>query len=1059
VTVCSFQQAVLSGDCRKLPVLDRPDEQDVGMSEGLATWLREARRAAGLTQAGLAERTGVAVRTIRDLEGGRVARPRPETVRSLRRALNGSADGSIAAPAGPGPMIRVLGHTELRRDGAGVDVGGVERRALLGYLAVRPGHPVAAEELLEAVWADRPGATRAALQTQVSRLRKTLAEARGSLAGPALEYADGYRLVVGESQVDLLTLRAAWREVREAAGDEHAFRALQEVVATVAGPVLGDLPQFAEDPVVVAANEEVRQVVLRFGELAVRTGRPAAAVGPLRTILRANPLDELACARLMAALMHAGRQAEALREFHAVRERLVDELGVDPGRDLAAAFERVLAGDETSAEPEPTPLPVPAQLPSAPQDFTGRAEQVERLRQLLVAEPGAGTPVVSVTGPGGAGKTSLVTYVAHLVRDHYPDGQLFVDLQGVGDQSFSPSEVLGRFLAALGVTAIPAGPDERAALYRSLLQDRRALVVLDNARDVEQVTPLIPGTPGNAVLITSRHASAGPPGAAQIRLEALDRADSYALLCGIVGAGRIDAERDEASAVLDACADLPLAIRVAGARLAARPRWGVRDLAVRLADRRRRLDELSQALSVRASFQLSYEMLDGERAAAFRRLGSWPVPEVAATTVAAILDVPAERAERLLDELAEVSLVEATTPGRYRLHDLLYDYAVDLYRREEPADARCAIDDRMLRFTAATAQQAVFKLSPNRPVPGPELRETSPRQLGFDTPAAAGEWLRDHVPALYRLVQAAVGEPHLDADVAASAAISTILYLDVHDGRAAARLAEIAVRLRERTTSPVRATTLSHYQGRYMLHTGELARGREILERALHEFRVQGDREREIGVIESIGFVDLNSGRFAEAERGFAEAVAGFRELDNAEGRAVSLIGLTQALYYQGRHDEADTCAREIIAVSEVGGDTRNEGIGWGLLSETLLRRGLYAEAVETGLEALARVRAVGDATNEPSAHLALAVAYRGVGDLRRAMDHCLLAVARLGEGDMAMLTAETLTEFGRILQALGRREEAMLRWKAALDNYERLEHPGAAEVRELLASLEAERG
>lgn len=1028
---------------------------------GLAAWLRDARRSAGLTQAELSVRSGVAVRTIRELESGRIARPRSETVRSLRGALaDGEEDAERPATAGPGPLIRVLGHLELHRDGGRVEVGGVERRALLGYLAVRAGRAVAAEELLDAVWADRPGATRSALQTQVSRLRRLLADVRGSHDSPALEYAEGYRLVVDDAQVDLLALRAARRAVSDGADDEHAFHALEEVVATVSGPVLGDLPQFAEDAVVVAANEEVRQAILRFGELAVRTGRPASAIGPLRSIMRTNPLDELACARLMTALVHAGRQAEALREFHAVRERLVDELGVDPGKDLAAAFEQVLAGDTVTVAVEGEQVPRPAELPAAPTDFTGRVEQVERLRQMLVAEPGTGPPVVSVTGIGGAGKTTLATHVAHLVRDAFPDGQLFVDLHGVGDQPLAPADVLARFLGSLHAAEVPAGLDDRAALYRSLLHERRMLVLLDNAADVRQVTPLIPGTPGNAVLITSRHESAAPPSASQLRLDTLAREDSHALLRRIVGADRVDAEPEETRAVLRACADLPLAIRVAGTRLATRPRWTVRDLADRLSDGRRRLDELSLSVSVRASFQLSYDMLDEDAATVFRVLGSWPVPEIASTTVAAMLDLSPNEAERALDRLVDVSLLEATTPGRYRLHDLLYDYAVDLYRQQGTGHDMSAGERRTLAFLVVTARSALSALFPGHRQPAPGAAEFPGAGLAFSGYADAYAWFATELGALRVLVRRAEEGAGADPDAAGWLAVALIYYLGLTgEHPAAEEVSRCGIALRDRVRSPALAAHLLLARSRHLAQSARPDEARALLERALEEFQALDDALWEAVVTQRLGNVDLWTGRFADAEARYVEALELEKKIDRAHGTASVLLGLAQAAYYQGRSVDAERYARDLVTVTETNRDVSNEAVGWGALAQALVDQGRYAEGVEAGQQALAKSRAAGDSFNEP-AHLdILAEAHRHSGDLDAALAHGLLALHKCADRPVSMSTAEILTGLGRTLHALGRDDEAALRWTTALEQYEQLGHQEADRVRELLASLEIEPG
>jgi DNA-binding SARP family transcriptional activator/tetratricopeptide (TPR) repeat protein/DNA-binding XRE family transcriptional regulator len=1022
-----------------------------------ATWLRETRLAAGLSQAKLAERTGVAVRTIRHLENGQVSQPRAATEQSLRQAL---------APAGAGPgtrhgtgtgvQVRVLGPVQLRVAGRRVALGGMERRALLGYLAVRAGETVPAGELLDIIWDGGQAAKLPALQSHVSRLRRLLAQAPGTPSGMRLEYAGGYRLVAGNAQVDLLTVRDAVRRARATPSSEAAFGALAPAIGQVGGAVLADLPGLSEEPAVIAAAEEIRAAVRYFAELCTETGEPAAAIGPLRAAFAAAPFDEDLCAQLMTALAAAGRQAEALKLFHTLRERLVDELGVDPGDALAAALDQVLRGGEGLA-PDASPAgppPVPAQLPAAVEDFTGRDEQVRQVRELLIAAAGPGTRVIAVCGTGGAGKTTLAVHAAHLVRDHFPDGQLFADLRGVGDQPVGAAEVLGRFLTALGVASLPADPDERAALFRSLLTDRRVLVLLDNARDASQVAPLIPGTPGNAALVTSRNAAAGPPGAHLIAVPPFGRGESLGLLARIVGTARVSADPAAADKVAAACGDLPLAIRVAGTRLTAHRQWTVGDLADRLTGGRR-LDELSQALSVRACFQLSYGLLDEEAATAFRRLGSWPTTDISAATVAAMLGTSAAHAERVLDRLSGASLAEAAQPGRYRLHDLLHDYAADLYRQLEPPGDRAATEDRVLRFAAAAAQQANRQLYPSSPRPADDI-VSSPYALTFASHQDAYAWLGDELAGLSALVARAADSGGADARVAAALAMSLVSYLRLRRGeQAGEQILDAGMALRDRIPGTGLATQVLIARGITLIYTGRAGQARSCFEQALAETRRLPDSPWQAKVIECLGYLDLWTGDYQGAERHCAAAAERYRGEGNTFDRVVALVGLAQALLYQGRGQEAERSAREVIELAHATGDLRHEGVGWGVLADALNGQERFDEAISAGRKSLTAGRASGDDVNEPDTLRTLARACRGNGNLRTALEFCLAAFNKLEHQPADLYSAETLTELGHILRALGRADEAALRWKTALDQYEQLGHPDAKHVAALLGPLE----
>jgi hypothetical protein len=391
--------------------------------------------------------------------------------------------------------------------------------------------------------------------------------------------------------------------------------------------------------------EEARLVVAEERiEAELRLGGHAALIGELRELVDEHPMREWLSAQLLVALYRAGRQAEALATYSRIGSRLVEELGIEPGPELQRLQRQILTADPdldlvpppaavrvtvaAAAGPERSP---PRQLPTDIATFTGRSAEVDQ----LLASVGAAGPVVisAIGGMGGIGKSALAIHVAHRLADRFPDGQLYVNLQGstASLPPMEPLEVLGRFLRSLGVDArqIPSQVDEAAARFRSLVADRRLLVVLDNARDAGQVAPLLPGSPGGAVLVTSRRVLASLDGARFLHLDVLSRGEAVALLGRLAGQRRVAAEPRAAEDVALRCGRFPLALRVAAARLAARPAWPVRALADRLADERRRLDELELAdLGIRASLELSLlelsaspDPVDRAAAAAFPLLG------------------------------------------------------------------------------------------------------------------------------------------------------------------------------------------------------------------------------------------------------------------------------------------------------------------------------------------------------------------------------------------------------------------------------------------------------
>lgn len=385
----------------------------------------------------------------------------------------------------------------------------------------------------------------------------------------------------------------------------------------------------------------------------------------------------------------------------------------------------------------------PQQLPATVADFTGRAAFVTELGDQLATAEGSVMAVSALTGIGGVGKTTLAVHVAHAARDHFPDGQLYVDLQGAGHNPSEPVAVLGAFLRALGTpdASIPDGLEERSALFRSILAGRRVLTLLDNARDASQIRPLLPGT-GCAALITSRARMIDLAGAHLVDLDVMSPEEALALFTRIVGEERVTSERQAAMAVVGACGFLPLAIRIAASRLAARRTWTVSILARKLGDERRRLDELRAGdLAVKATFELGYKQLEPAQARAFRLLGLADGPDISLTAAAAALDMDTEDTEELLESLVDSSLLESAAPGRYRYHDLVRLYARACAERDEhPPSERDLAISRLLDFYLATAARMYALERPGDRLID-HMEATNYPGLVFADRAAALEWL------------------------------------------------------------------------------------------------------------------------------------------------------------------------------------------------------------------------------------------------------------------------------------------------------------------------------
>jgi DNA-binding SARP family transcriptional activator/DNA-binding XRE family transcriptional regulator len=599
---------------------------------GFGGLLRAHRRRTGMTQRELADQAGVSAGAIRDLEQGRTRSPKRRSVQAIATALGLSGqdaedlhaaaetEGALdIGSVGVGPLrIRVLGPVEVWHGDVQASLGSGRQRTLLARLALGAGTAVGQDELINLLW-PHDGAQNAVglLHTQITRLRRLLDA--GARTGSVLVGGQtGYRLAVGADHLDLLALRDL---VTRAAYDvpERALIRLAGAVALWRGELDAEL--VAASPLYMAVATEYATVVQTYATLARNLGKPEPALPPLRDLASRHELDEPLHAELILTLAASGRQAEALTAYDHIRSALAAQLGIDPGEQLRSAQLAVLRQQDRQA----TGQAAIQQAPAAPPDFVGRADELARIEAALARpskEPQhASARTVLIDGIAGVGKTALALAAAHRVRTRYPDGQLYADLRGATATPPEPMQVLGRFLRALGVPSRRIGTDvtEAAALFRSELADRRMLVLLDNARDADQIRPLLPGAGGNDVIVTSRRRMPSLAGASVVGLEPLTPAESVTLIAATAGSHRTEADPDAAGALAEACARLPLALRIASARLATRQAWTIADMTARLHDDNRRLVELSTGESgVLSSFQLSYADLSTAAQRAFR---------------------------------------------------------------------------------------------------------------------------------------------------------------------------------------------------------------------------------------------------------------------------------------------------------------------------------------------------------------------------------------------------------------------------------------------------------
>jgi DNA-binding SARP family transcriptional activator len=677
----------------------------------------------------------------------------------------GAARHGCGRRAGPGEdqpsgavRFGVLGPLQVSQDNDELPVRGGKPRKLLAALLLDAGRLVPTDRLVDVLWeGEAPPTARASLSNHVHALRRALGDPGGRLVRTAVP---GYLIDVSAGDLDVGVFEDRLRRGRTAhRGGDWALASgeLGVALALWRGEPLPDLRDGALFAEAAARWSEQRLQALEWRiDSDLQLGKHHDVIAELYELAAAHPLREGFAGLLMVACYQSGRQADALSAYQRTRKGLIDELGAEPGRGMRDLHQRILAGDPallptpaaSSAVPPSAGRPpglasVPAQLPAGIGDFTGRDDAVRRLAESLRFESGQPVPgaviIAAVTGPGGIGKTTLALHVAHRIAADFPDGQFYVNLRGTTTQPLATAAVLGRLLRDLGADpgTIPAGDEERAARYRSLLAGRRVLLLLDDAHDSAQVTPLLPGTHGCAVLVTSRGQLADLTTSARLALDVLTHTEAQQLFSRVSGAERAVAEPEAVDAVLRACAGLPLAVRVAAARLAARRSWTVRTLAERLADERYRLDELSVGdLAVRASLQASYQSLarsgvpaDAGLARAFRLLGLAQVPDLSVPAAAALLDLPVRETERVLERLVDGNLVQAITPGRYRMHDLLRIFATERAEAEETGQDRMSAIMRLLTWYARTSDHGHHHRMPG---PGPFTDDTSaPTALTF----------------------------------------------------------------------------------------------------------------------------------------------------------------------------------------------------------------------------------------------------------------------------------------------------------------------------------------
>ena len=942
-------------------------------------------------------------------------------------ALTGAAPQAV--------HFNILGALEIWADQQRLRLGGPIQERVLVTLLLEPGRVVPVTRLVEAAWNEGPPAT------AVHQIRKAVADLRRRIPGGAgllVTDGPGYRAAVADEQVDLSRFTLLTGEAREqfaAGAAAQAADLLRRALALWRGPVLAGSGGTTLAAAATALDERRLAAAEQLFQLRLDQGESRELVVELRELIVEHPLRETLRGQLMLALYRSGRAAEALEEFGRVRDVLVAELGIDPGPRLTKLYEAILRDSDELTGPEPQhPATVPQAPATAPSlstlpydlsDFTGREEE---LRTLLrhAAEPCDGTRIVAVDGMGGSGKTSLAVRAAHQLADQYPDGRLCFDLRGYspGEEPLQPAAVLGALLRTLGVPdqRIPEDEGGRAALWRATLAGRRVLLLLDNAGDTTQVRPLLPASPGCLVLVTSRARLMDLDGAEWISLGVMPPEESLTLLVETLGERRVAAEPEAVAELAELCGHLPLALRIASARLRNRQRWTVQYLVDRLCDETRRLGELSSGeRSVAATIQLSYQAMEEEHRRAFRLLGLHPGTEVDVHSGAALLGTDRRTAEDILERLLDVHLVQQHTLGQYALHDLVRSFAQSLRTDAARATDHAALE-RVLDYYVAASEQACAVLFPRRarhatPAPA-DVAELPPLH---EVEQARGWFDQEHSALLSAVIVA--HEQGLDVQTG-QLARNAMFYLNLRGSfDEYENVAVLAVASARRLGDPsaLRAglsnLTSSHWK------LGKFRDGLTSAREALEIARAAGDIHGQAVSLDQLGLLHSCLGHLKEGRDNLVRSI----ELhENAMRKEMALCNLSTVSAWLGRYAEAAVAAEQAVELRRSLGEPVSQIPALNDLAIALLGLG----EPERARACLEQAMSVGDESSFPedlALTLALAAdAEQRLGRQRTASAYAEQALDLVRERGTALRCCDVENIVGRMHRQRGAHAQAL---------------------------------
>ena len=930
--------------------------------------------------------------------------------------------------------VRLLGPVQILSAGRAVDLGPARQRCVLAALAIDAGRPVPIPVLIDRVWDERPPQrVQHTLQVYLSRIRGALRQSGHDAL--VSRRSGGYALDVDDDQVDILRFEkdlAAVRQGRTTTAEQ--CDALESALRLWQGQPLADLPGAWAAQVREYWQRRRLDALIHWANARLSTGHIDAVLSGLAAATIEFPLAEPLRAAQMRALVTANRPAEALAAYESARTCLAAELGVDPGPELSTLHRAVLRGEPPSSVTRPFPAkssagtPVCELLPLKIRGFAARIPQLRQLDDVLAATRHEDAGAVAViSGTAGAGKTTLAVHWAHTVAKQFPDGQLYVNLRGFdpAGRVMAAGEAVRAFLDALGVAPerIPLQVDAQTALYRSLLAGKRILVLLDNARDAEQVRPLLPGASGCLVVVTSRDTLGGlvaAEGAIPVRLGVLAPAEAWELLERRLTKGRLSAEPQAVKEIIDACARLPLALSVVATRATALPDVRLSTLAEELREARQSLDLFAgsdPATDVRAVFSWSYQRLSPMAAQMFRLLGLHVGPDITTHAAASIVGVPTRVARTLLAELVDNNLLTAYTTHRYTAHDLLRTYAAELTERFDAQADRAAATHRMLDYYLHTACACARMIEPHREMPTIAAPADGVSTAAIDSATAALDWFVVEHTALVAAVQRAA------------------------DGGLGVHAWQLAWAL----------STFLNRQG----HWHDQTTTQHI---ALDIARRQDDRTGQAHAHSGLSRAYLRLDRHDDATTHLQQALTLYRELADTVGQARVLDGLGFILSRRGRHQDAIRHIQQALDLFAAGGHEAWYAQGLNDLGWNHALLGNYQEALDYCERALTLMRELGDRHGQANTWDSLGYAHHHLGDQDQAVDCYRHALDLFRQSGERYLEAETLIRLGEALLAAGKPESVRTVWSQALEIFTDLDHPDARTIRARLETLDLAR-